>query len=159
MSHAKTIPEVIGRNVAAARKRAGMTQAGLGQWVGMELGADPWSRSTVSQAEGGQRAFVAAEIVALCTVLEIGLTDIFSGVHVPGPQPIQRGLSPFEREVLTQMRDSINKLVGHLDEPEDTSGGMETVDKDKAGLSGESAMIRNAKARLSGDSPWPKWDL
>ncbi|BCW62463.1 helix-turn-helix transcriptional regulator [Arthrobacter sp. StoSoilB22] len=76
MAEAKRIETVIGENIRRLRAHADMSQAELGEKLGAILGA-PWSRSTVSQAEGGKRAFVAAELVALSVVFRAGIQQLF----------------------------------------------------------------------------------
>jgi transcriptional regulator with XRE-family HTH domain len=74
---AKRIEVLIGENVRKLRERGGISQAELGEEVGMLLGSS-WSRSTVSQAEGGKRSFVAAEVMALASVLGCQIQYLFT---------------------------------------------------------------------------------
>lgn len=60
----------IGRKVRFLRSSQGLSQEELGRRLAPLVGK-VWSRSTVSQAEGGNRAFVAAELVALASVLGV----------------------------------------------------------------------------------------
>lgn len=62
------IEDVIGQRVAEGRDELGLTQAQIGEAIGEYLGK-PWSRQAVSAAEKGDRAFGAAELVALSLVL------------------------------------------------------------------------------------------
>lgn len=74
MAESKRLEAVIGENIR--RFRGEMSQAELGEKVGVLLGS-AWSRSTVSQAEAGKRAFVAAEIVALAQIFNRSIPDLY----------------------------------------------------------------------------------
>lgn len=70
------IERIIGRNVTRARKAADMTQRELGEAVAPYLGTT-WPPQTVSNVEGGRRAFAAAEVVALAHVLGVTPAALF----------------------------------------------------------------------------------
>ena len=70
------IERIIGRNVTRARKDADMTQRELGEAVAPYLGTT-WPPQTVSNVEGGRRAFAAAEVVALAHVLGVTPAALF----------------------------------------------------------------------------------
>ncbi|MFE5837232.1 helix-turn-helix domain-containing protein [Arthrobacter sp. NPDC056493] len=74
MAEPKRLEAVIGENIR--RFRGEMSQAELGEKVGELLGG-AWSRSTVSQAESGKRAFVAAEIVALAQIFNRSIPEMY----------------------------------------------------------------------------------
>ncbi|MGW3646697.1 helix-turn-helix transcriptional regulator [Streptomyces sp. NPDC000878] len=61
--------EVIGWNIAKLRTQQELSQADLGEALGVYL-EKPWSRQAVHSAEKGKRAFTAAELVAFALVLE-----------------------------------------------------------------------------------------
>jgi len=63
------IEDVIGANIADARKRRGITQADLGIKLGELLG-DGWLRQAVWSAERGKRAFTAVELIAFARTLD-----------------------------------------------------------------------------------------
>jgi transcriptional regulator with XRE-family HTH domain len=75
MAEAKRLEAVIGENIRRYRGNL-WSQAELGNEIGNLLGT-PWSRSTVSQAESGKRAFVAAEIEALARVLNVSIPALY----------------------------------------------------------------------------------
>ena len=62
------IEEIVGQRIRDRRGEFGMTQQDFGQQLTPYFGK-PWSRSTVSVAESGGRAFTAAELVAISRVL------------------------------------------------------------------------------------------
>ncbi|MBH0120565.1 helix-turn-helix transcriptional regulator [Rhodococcus sp. CX] len=74
------VEEVIGQRIQELRKARSsdkeMTQERLGALLAPLLGK-PWSRQAVSAAEAGKRAFTAAEVVALASVLETTVDDLF----------------------------------------------------------------------------------
>ena len=63
------VEEYVGQRMRARRDELDMTQDEFGSQLGRWLGK-PWSRSTVSVAENGKRAFTAAELVAIAHVLK-----------------------------------------------------------------------------------------
>jgi len=73
---AKTIEQVIGENVKRLREQKGMSQAEMGETVGMLLGTK-WVPQTVSAAERGKRQFIAAEMVVLADVLGCRIQYLF----------------------------------------------------------------------------------
>ncbi|MFI0134756.1 helix-turn-helix transcriptional regulator [Streptomyces luteogriseus] len=64
--------ETIGLNIAQLRTQQELSQADLGEALGVYL-EKPWSRQAVHSAEKGKRAFTAAELVAFALVLECEL--------------------------------------------------------------------------------------
>lgn len=91
------IEEVIGRRIQELRKAQPgaeeMTQERLGALLAPLLGK-PWSRQAVSAAEAGRRAFTAAEVVALATVLGTTIDDLFdlrrqTEVVMPSGEPLR----------------------------------------------------------------------
>lgn len=73
---AKTIEQVVGENVKRLREQRGMSQAELGEEVGMLLGSK-WVPQTVSAAERGKRQFIAAELLVLANVLGCRVQYLF----------------------------------------------------------------------------------
>lgn len=63
------VAQVIGQRIRDRRDELGMTQEEFGERVGHWLGK-PWSRSTVSVAENGKRAFTGDELYAIACVLD-----------------------------------------------------------------------------------------
>lgn len=61
------VEEAVGARVREVREAKGMTQEQLGELLGMLLGK-PWTRQSVYLAEKGQRAFTAAELLAIALV-------------------------------------------------------------------------------------------
>jgi transcriptional regulator with XRE-family HTH domain len=72
-----TPSELIGRQMAAARRDQRLTQQQLGERLAPWLG-QPWKKQAVAAAEGGDRAFTAAELLALAACLEVPLGYFFS---------------------------------------------------------------------------------
>lgn len=70
------IEQAIGANVARVRKERGLSQTDLGQAIEQHQGR-PWSRQAVSAAEKGQRAFSAADLMALARVLDVSIPSFF----------------------------------------------------------------------------------
>lgn len=81
---AKPIEQVIGDNVKRLREGLGISQAELGEEVGVRLGTK-WIPQTVSAAERGKRQFIAAEIVVLAHVLKCRIQYLFES---PDSEPI-----------------------------------------------------------------------
>ena len=71
------VEEYVGRQIRERRDELGMTAADFGRELGAWLGK-PWSRSTVSVAENGNRAFTAAELVAIAHVLRTSPTHLLT---------------------------------------------------------------------------------
>lgn len=71
------VEEIVGANMRQARERAGMSQAELGEAMAEHLG-DQWRRrQPVSTAETGKRAFTAAELLTIASVLSIPVNALF----------------------------------------------------------------------------------
>lgn len=68
------VEEYIGRRIREERERQGISQGELGRLLGPLLGK-PWSRQAVSTAELGQRAFAAAELVAVAVVTGVSVAQ------------------------------------------------------------------------------------
>jgi transcriptional regulator with XRE-family HTH domain len=77
------VEQYVGQRVRDRRDELGMTQEEFGRQLGHWLGK-PWSRSTVSVAENGRRAFTAAEIVAIALVLDTSPSRLFMPPAEPG---------------------------------------------------------------------------
>jgi transcriptional regulator with XRE-family HTH domain len=71
------LEEVIGENIARQRARQELSQADLGEALGVYL-EKPWSRQAVHSAEKGKRAFAAAELVAFALVLGCELPELLA---------------------------------------------------------------------------------
>lgn len=70
------IEEVIGSNMRRVREERGLSQTDLGQAIEPHQGR-AWSRQAVSAAEKGQRAFSAADLMALALVLDVSIPSLF----------------------------------------------------------------------------------
>lgn len=66
------IEELIGQRIRGHRERLGLTQEQLGQRLGDTLGR-AWSRQAISAAEKGDRAFTAAELLAIAHTLGVSV--------------------------------------------------------------------------------------
>jgi len=64
-----TIQQVVGQRIREAREAMEWTQVQVGRELEALLG-QAWSSQVMAQAEAGERAFTAAEMVALAIVLE-----------------------------------------------------------------------------------------
>ena len=71
------VEQYVGQRIRDRRDELVMTQETFGREVGRWLGK-PWSRSTVSVAENGKRAFTAAELVAIAHVLQTSPTYLLA---------------------------------------------------------------------------------
>lgn len=78
-----SVGEVIGWNIRE-RRAARWTQPEFGRLIGTVL-PKQWPAQTVSSAEKGERAFAAAEVVALAHLLEVSVAALFNP-----PLPVQR---------------------------------------------------------------------
>lgn len=67
--------EVVGRNVARARKRGGVTQTLLGEGLASMMGRK-WSKQTVSQLEHGDRQLNSEELVQIAAVLQVPACEL-----------------------------------------------------------------------------------
>lgn len=66
------IEKVVGGNVRRIREqRLRITQEELGRRIGALRDGEPWSRATISAAEGGGRAFAVADIVTFAQALAV----------------------------------------------------------------------------------------
>lgn len=90
---AMPVEQIVGHQMARARERRGFSQAELGQELARYLGK-PWSRQTVSVAEKGGRAFIAAELAALAHLLEVPIEGFFK------PPPDTQGIEITEGVVI-----------------------------------------------------------
>jgi transcriptional regulator with XRE-family HTH domain len=88
------VEEFVGQRVRARREELGMTQEEFGRLVGRLVGRN-WSRSTVSVAEKGGRAWTAAELVAASAVLRATVGDLLrpplqqgDAVELGGPEAL-----------------------------------------------------------------------
>ncbi len=71
------VEQYVGQRIHDRRNELDITQEAFGREVGLWLGK-PWSRSTVSVAENGKRAFTAAELVAIAHVLQTSPTYLLA---------------------------------------------------------------------------------
>ncbi len=91
------VEQYVGQLIRDRRIELEMTQEGFGRELGHWLGK-PWSRSTVSVAENGKRAFTAAELVAIAHVLRTSPTYLLtppagiSEIRMPSGATVDRDL-------------------------------------------------------------------
>jgi transcriptional regulator with XRE-family HTH domain len=82
------LEQVIGHRMRERREEMALTQEQAGQRIGELLGR-PWPRQAVSAAEKGDRAFTAAELVAIAFALDTNvswlLTPLAGGLGVEMP--------------------------------------------------------------------------
>lgn len=110
------IERIVGLNVSDVRGRMGLSQPELGRLIGEIPGMKPWSRQAVSSAENGQRAFTAADLVALACVLETSPAALLT--LRPEAESIDLGGGvPIRREVLenpTWTHESTSEALGDV---------------------------------------------
>lgn len=70
------LEELVGQRIRTRREGLALTQDQLGRQLGDSLGRR-WSRQAVSAAEKGERAFTAAELVAIAGALQISVGSLF----------------------------------------------------------------------------------
>lgn len=118
------IEHYIGRGISEARTQRGITQAELGERLERYTGK-AWSRQAVSSAELGNRAFTAADLLALSLALETPVTllmapmtvapgnnslDLPTGEQLPGETVLEVCFGPAESrsdgEVLSRLVDT-----------------------------------------------------
>jgi transcriptional regulator with XRE-family HTH domain len=79
-----TIEQIIGARVARLRVEHGMTQVELGQRLEPFTGL-AWSRQNLRNAEVGNRAWSANDVLAVASVFGVSIAELFT------PLPEQRG--------------------------------------------------------------------
>jgi transcriptional regulator with XRE-family HTH domain len=96
--------EFVGQRIKARREELGWTQEEFGLKLKPLLGR-AWSRSTVSVAESGGRAFTAGELLAIAHTLnvrvprlltppiEVGMIEYPSGVELPSRMTTEMGVA------------------------------------------------------------------
>jgi transcriptional regulator with XRE-family HTH domain len=72
-----TIEQVIGARVAHLRAEHGMTQVELGQRLEPFTGL-AWSRQNLYNAESGNRAWSANDLLAVATVFGVSIAELFT---------------------------------------------------------------------------------
>lgn len=89
------VEEHIGQRVRARRAELGLTADEFGRQLEPLLGKK-WSRQTVSMAEQGSRAWVAADLLAVAKVLQTTVSELFrpaidaAAVDLGGPNVLPR---------------------------------------------------------------------
>lgn len=122
------LEEVIGHRMRERREQRGLTQEEAGQSIGRELGRRAWTRQAVSAAEKGDRAFTAAELVAIAFALDTTVSWLLTplagdfGVQMPTGAVIEDArliaavlprLSDDEGAV-DDMRETLVRLAGRV---------------------------------------------
>ena len=79
-----TIEQIIGARVARLRVEHGMTQVELGRRLEPYTGL-AWSRQNLRNAEVGNRAWSANDVLAMASVFGVSIVELFT------PLPDQRG--------------------------------------------------------------------
>lgn len=108
------VEEFVGQRVRARRDELGMTQEEFGRRVGQLLGR-PWSRSTVSVAEKGDRAWAAADLVTVAIVLQTTVGDLLrpplqeAGVELGGEQTVPRDV--LFQAIMARPREDMNLVA------------------------------------------------
>lgn len=104
---AMPVEQIVGLQMARARERRQISQAELGQELSRYLGK-PWSRQTVSVAEKGGRAFIAAEVAALADLLRVPIEGFFK------PPPDVQGIEITEGVVIDRQAFAESTLPADL---------------------------------------------
>lgn len=120
------VEELVGQRIRARREELELTQEQLGERLGEILGRK-WSRQAVSAAEKGDRAFTAAELVAIAFTLGRSLGDLFAplagvdALEMPGGARLPRAdvmaaVLPRMSGVssLRDMHDTLAQLSEHI---------------------------------------------
>ncbi len=125
--------EFVGQRIRARREELGLTQEEFGRKLYPFL-SKPWSRSTVSVAEGGGRAFTAGELLAIAHVLnvrvprlltppiEVGRIEFPGGVELPSRMTTEMGLADAQ---LAAMWEDLARVRGGLDQASDAAKSLE----------------------------------
>jgi transcriptional regulator with XRE-family HTH domain len=113
MNDRKTVEQIVGDRIRRGREQLGLTQKQLGVRLGDYL-EKPWKTQAVYEAEKGQRAFRAVELVAFADIFEVGvgwLVDSFpESIELPSGKTIggEKAMS------LTLVRDRYAEHVENL---------------------------------------------
>jgi len=78
------VSTLVGVNIALYRKAHDWSGAEVARRMSEYKGISEWSRQALWMSERGNRAFTAAELVALAQVLEVKLADLF----LVAPEPV-----------------------------------------------------------------------
>jgi 8-oxo-dGTP pyrophosphatase MutT (NUDIX family)/transcriptional regulator with XRE-family HTH domain len=118
------VEQYVGQRIRERRDELGMTQEEYGRQIGHWLGK-PWSRSTVSVAESGKRAFTAAELVAIAHVLDTSPAHLLTPpagigeIDMPSGASVQREMlfaqvtaTPRENWNLAAIQETLTLLRG-----------------------------------------------
>ncbi len=87
---ALTYGAILGRNIAAARTRGGLSQANLAARM-QDLGFKEWVAQTVSKSERNDRRVLAEEILALAASLDTTALHLMSPLPQDGPMELRSG--------------------------------------------------------------------
>ena len=143
-----TMTQVIGHNIRTRRDALGMTAAALGEKIGDVFGK-PWPRQTVYLMEGGDRAMVAQEVLALSQILDMPLVQLFT------PPAEVEGVTA---GTITVRADAL-AVQGGSEDPriQDLIHSLRAIDKARKQLSllvnAQMIMVEDAKNALSGKPP------
>ncbi|MDQ1621669.1 MAG: hypothetical protein QOH19_87 [Actinomycetota bacterium] len=138
MAEAKRLEAVIGENVRRLREGSEMSQTELGSELGNLLG-NPWSAQTVSQAEKGKRAFVAAEIVALARVFGCPIPSLYHRVDA-GDVIISDIFVMSRTELLAQTMATTDSKSSHI-----MAAAVGTLDRSQAATLRAMEELRNVR--------------
>lgn len=107
------IEQIIGANVARLRTAQGISQTRFGERIG-ELTGQPWSRQSVSNAERGDRGFLAADLVILATVLRVPAAALLTAPE--DVETIEAGdvSIPRRGRLARPARDDLNQAIEAL---------------------------------------------
>jgi DNA-binding XRE family transcriptional regulator len=85
------ILQIIGRNIAAARLRAGMTQECLAELVDVH-----WK--TISSIERGRYPFAVTTLIRICSHLDVSLAEVCDGVTIKKTRAAERTAKALQRK-------------------------------------------------------------
>lgn len=77
---ATTTDAIVGRNIRASRKMAGLNQAELAEQIGIRF-------QQLQKYETGTNRVSAGRIVAICNILDIPLAQLFAGTSLNDDTP------------------------------------------------------------------------
>lgn len=113
------VTRAVGANIRTYREAHGWSQTELGRRMRLHLGFDSdWPRQSVSSAEKGHRALKATELVALGRVLNVSISDLFSGVEEDQDREVELKVYAAYRRGVLDARSAVSKALQSIS-PED----------------------------------------
>jgi transcriptional regulator with XRE-family HTH domain len=100
----------LGRRVADARDRRGMTQAQLGEKL-----KPPVTRASIANVESGKQRVLAHTLVDLAAALEVAVTDLLPNTtpRPPGPSRAEVASELLKEDIPEAVAKDLAKAFGH----------------------------------------------